>query len=225
MTKNLFSLICVASALSFCFLASAQQLPSTPASAEIKVGDAAIKTSKGETTGAESTPIGIPKEFQTLDDESKRLADSVKLQKGLDELNEWIDVYITLIRDKLEPEARDLVKRIQTGSAELTKKASDLGLSSDQESIQKKRWATLASNYEVQAKIWLEIIAKMQDTRTKFVKLSNLIEDEKELTIETLNDSNLEFMTKKMLAVEDQMETFNLRIRGLVIDISAWRNN
>ena len=227
MTNKLYKVSIAASALSFCLLASAQQ-PSTPASAEIKVGDAAIKISKGETNN------GPPDLLAPIKEESNKLASAVDaslekvrkaltdkdtqaLQIALDDLISETKNVSKKIEMELEPESRKLMERAQAEARNCAMRAGTPGLPIDKQ----KRWTANAETYRTQERAGAESIKQMQDRRVELITSLKEAEAEKDLIIEELKIKSFVEAVSSLQSVVDSMVSMSGRIRGMVVSTQA----
>lgn len=225
MKHTLPKMILATAAISFSLPILGQNAAPPPV-AEAQKESAPAKAPTGE-VGAKGQ--AIPEEFKALDEESKKLADSVdqalemvkkavtdenkeNLQKGLDALIARIGGSITTIETNLEPESRKAMERAQDKARELTSKAGTPGLTPQQQ----KRWADMAQSYSTNAEAGVNIIKKMQDTRVELMTNLKSAEAEKDLIIEEISLKGFTVTIAHLQEVVDNMRNVSLRIRGMV---------
>jgi hypothetical protein len=225
MRHTLPKMILATAAISFS-LPILGQNAAPPSVAEAQKESAPANAPTGE-AGAKGQ--AIPEDFKPLDEESKKLADSVDqalamvekavtdknkedLQKGLDELISRIQGSVTKIETELEPEGRKAMERAQAAAREHTSKAGTPGLSPEQQ----KRWASLAQTYTNGAQTGVDIIKKMQDTRVDLMTNLKSAENEKDLIIAEIAAKGFAATIISLQTVVDNMANVSLRIRGMV---------
>jgi hypothetical protein len=225
MKHTLPKMILAVAAISYSLPILGQNAASPPV-AEAQKESAPVKAPARE-AGAKGQ--AIPEEFKALDDDSKKLADSVdqalemvkkavtdenkeNLQKGLDALITRIGGSITTIETNLEPESRKAMERAQAKARDLTSKAGAPGLTQQQQ----KRWSDMAQSYSTNAEAGIGIIKKMQDTRVELMTNLKAAEAEKDLIIEEISLNGFTATVAHLQEVVDDMRNVSLRIRGMV---------